>query len=81
MWYDYPAMKKVNVSTKLMGRFAGKWVVIDPVKEKIIAVGQTLEEIDPLITRPIGDSRPSGEVPTAFRVPRKDEGPFILIIR
>jgi len=59
-------MKKVNVSTKQMGQFAGKWVVIDPLKNKITAVGDELKDIDALTTRPITDKRPSGTVPTAF---------------
>lgn len=72
-------MKKLNVSTKKIGQFAGKWVVIDPTKEKIIAVADTLKEIGRLITRPVADKRPSGTVPAAFKVPRKDEGPYVLI--
>ena len=71
-------MKKVNVSTKNVRRFAGKWIVIDPLKDKIIAVGDTLREIDSLITRKEDDKRLSGTVPAAFKVPRKDEGPYIL---
>ena len=74
-------MKRVNVSTKNIGQFAGKWVVIDPLKEKIIAVGETLKEIDHLITRPVSDKKPSGTVPAAFKVPYKDEGPYVLIFR
>ena len=72
-------MKKVNISTKKIGQFAGKWVVIDPMKEIIIAVGETLKEISPLVTRSSSDQRPAGTVPAAFLVPRKDEGPYILI--
>ena len=71
-------MKKVNFSTKQMGKFAGKWVVIDPLKNKIIAVGDELKDIGNLVTRPISDKRPSGTVPAAFKVPYKDEGPYIL---
>lgn len=73
-------MKKVNVSTKKIGQFAGKWVVIDPVKDVIIAFGDTLKEIDSLVTRQANDKRPSGSVPAAFKVPYKDEGPYILVI-
>ena len=73
-------MKKVNVSTKNVRRFAGKWIVIDPLKDKIIAVGDTLGEIDSLITRKEDDKRLSGTVPAAFKVPRKDEGPYILVL-
>lgn len=71
-------MQKINVSTKMMGKFAGKWVVIDPLKDQIIAAGETLEAISPLVTRPLTDKRPSGTVPYSFLVPRKDEGPYIL---
>ena len=72
-------MRKVNVSTKQMGKFAGKWVVIDPVKQRVIAVGDELKDVDNLASRPISDKRPSGTVPAAFKVPYKDEGPYILI--
>lgn len=73
-------MKKVSISTKQMGKFAGKWVVIDPLKDKVIAVGDTLHEIAPLITRRATDKKSSGTVPAAFKVPRKDEGPYVLIL-
>jgi len=69
-------MKKISVSTKYMGRFAGKWVAIDPVKDTIITAADTLKEIEPFITRSANDSRPSGTTPAAFKVPYKDEGPF-----
>lgn len=71
-------MQKVNVSTKMMGKFAGKWVVIDPIKDQIIAAAETLKEIAPLVTRPLSDQRVPGTVPYSFLVPRKDEGPYIL---
>lgn len=75
-------MKKVNLSTKNIGRFAGKWVVIDPKKEKIIAVGNTLEEISALVTHTLGEKAPpAGEAPYSFLVPRKDEGPYVLWIK
>ena len=71
-------MQKVNVSTKEMSKFAGKWVVIDPVSDVIIAVADDLKELDSLITRSANDKRPSGTVPAAYKVPFKDEGPYIL---
>ena len=73
-------MKKVNVSVKEMGQFAGKWVVIDPVKNVIIAVGENLKDIDSFITRPADDPKISGTVPAALKVPYEDEGPYILIL-
>jgi len=74
-------MKKVNISTNEMGEFAGKWVVIDPKIDRIIAVGSTLKEISSLVTRPPTDKNPAGTVPFSFLVPRKDEGPYILWIK
>lgn len=73
-------MKKVNVSTNQLDKFAGKWVVIDPQKEKIIAVGETLKEIGGLVSGPITDKRRPGTAPFAHKVPRADEGPYILWI-
>lgn len=74
-------MKKVNVSTKNMGKFAGKWVAIDTTTDRIIAVGETLGEIEPLVTRSLKDKTPDEKIPAAFKVPRKDEGPYVLCIR
>lgn len=71
-------MKKVNVSTNQLDKFAGKWVVIDPQKEKVVAVGDTLSEIGKLVSRPAADKRLPGTVPFAHKVPRTDEGPYIL---
>lgn len=71
-------MKKLKVSVKEMDKFAGRWVVIDPVDNVIIAVADDLKELETLITRPVNDKRPSGTVPAAFKVPFKDEGPYVL---
>ena len=71
-------MKRVNVPTSQMEKFAGKWVAIDPIKNTIIAFADELKDIESLITRPASDLRASGTVPAAFKVPRKDEGPYIL---
>lgn len=73
-------MRKTNTPAKNIGQYAGKWIVIDPIKDKIIAVGETLKEIEPLITRPVSDKRPSGTVPAALKVPYKNEGPYVLLI-
>lgn len=64
-----------------MGQFAGKWVAIDTTKDKIIAVGETLKEIEPLVTRSVKDKTPDDKIPAAFKVPRKDEGPYVLCER
>ena len=74
-------MKKVNVSTKQIARFAGKWVVINPQENKIIAVGDDLKEIGHMVTHPVGDKQKVGESPYSFLVPRKDEGPYVLCQR
>lgn len=78
-------MKKVNVSVKQMGKFAGQWVVIDPVRNRIAAVGNTLGEIFPLVSYVGKESKekrlPVGKAPFSFLVPRKDEGPYVLWIK
>lgn len=75
-------MKRINVSTKKIGKFAGKWVVIDPKKNQIIAVGSTFRDIGPLVTHSIREKKlPVGKAPYSFLVPRKDEGPYILWIK
>ncbi|HLB60825.1 MAG TPA: DUF5678 domain-containing protein [Patescibacteria group bacterium] len=74
-------MKKVNVSVNRMGQFAGKWVAVDTAKNRIIAVGETLKEIAPLVTRSVKDKTVDEKIPAAFKVPRKDEGPYVLCVR
>lgn len=74
-------MKKVNLPTKKMDQFAGKWVAIDTVKDRIIAAGETLKEIAPLVTRSASDKTPDDSIPAAFKVPREDEGPYVLWTR
>lgn len=71
-------MKKVNVPTEKIGKFAGKWVAIDSQKDLIIAVGETLHEIAPFVTGKVGDKKKIKA--TAFKVPYKDEGPYVLVI-
>lgn len=71
-------MKRVSVSAKKMSAFAGKWVVIDPTKDRIIAVASNLKEIGPLVSRPPSDKHLAGTVPFSYLVPRKGEGPYIL---
>lgn len=71
-------MKKVNVSTKYMSRFAGKWVAVDTVHERIVAIGETLKDIASLVTRSVNDKTPDDRIPAAFKVPRQDECPYAL---
>lgn len=73
-------MKQVSVSIKQMRKFAGKWVVIDPKRKLVVAVGKNLDEVGPLVTRSADDMRPAGTVPFVHKVPRADEGPYILWI-
>lgn len=69
-------MNKVNISTKYMSKFAGKWVAIDPVKDVIVAAGETLKEISPYVS---GKTANKNKImAAAFKVPYKDEGPYIL---
>ena len=59
-----------------MDKFAGKWVAI--FNNRIIAVGDTLNEISPLVSKNINDKTPDEKLATAFKVPYKDEGPYVL---
>lgn len=61
-----------------MGKFEGKWVAIDPKNQKIIAVGNTLKDIDPLVSGKIQDEKKIKAY--SFKVPRKDEGPYVLVV-
>lgn len=72
-------MKQIHVSTQEMGKFAGRWVVIDPTREMIIAVGDSPEEISSLVVHGVDEKiLPVGTAPYSFLVPRKDEGPYVL---
>lgn len=71
-------MKRVNIPSSQVGKFAGSWVAIDTKKNRVIAVGETLEEIAPLVSAKKGEE---GKIKaSAFLVPRKDEGPYVLVI-
>jgi len=71
-------MKRVNISTKNMGQFAGKWVAIDTENDRIVASGNTLKDISSFVTGKTSDKHKI--LAAAFKVPRKDEGPYILIL-
>lgn len=71
-------MKKVNVSTNQMGKFEGKWVAIDSKHQRIVAVGDTLKDIGSLVGGKKGEEKKIKA--SAFLVPRKDEGPYVLAI-
>lgn len=74
-------MKKVNTSTKNIGRYAGKWVVIDPKSERIVAVGDSPREISSFVVHGVEEKiLPVGEARYSYLVPRKDEGPYVLWI-
>lgn len=73
-------MRKIDVPIEQIDKFSGYWIAIDPVKRRIIAAGKTLQEISPFVTRPVTDKKPTGTVPYSFLVPRKDEGPYILVL-
>ena len=73
-------MIKVNVPADKIGKFEGKWVVIDPKNEFVIAVGDTLHDIKSLVVHSMKDKKAlaNSNAPFAYLVPRKDEGPYIL---
>lgn len=66
-------VSKKTISKKVkLDRYAGKWVAF--VEEKIIAHNENLGEL----MREI-DSRGLRKKASVFLVPRKDEGPYVLI--
>lgn len=69
-------MRKVNISTDQISKFEGKWVAIDTVEDRVIAVGDTLQEIAPFVTGKTSEKKKI--MASAFLVPRKDEGPYVL---
>ena len=69
-------MKKINTSTKYIGHYAGKWVAIEKKTERIIAAADDLQDIAPLVS---GKRKDEHKITAyAFKVPRKDEGPYVL---
>ncbi len=59
-----------------MSRFAGKWVAVDYEKDRVVAVGETLKDIESFVSGDIHDKEK--RLAAAFKVPYKDEGPYIL---
>ncbi len=67
-------MKIVNVPAKYMARYEGKWVAIVPKTQTIIAVGDTLEDIAPLVSGHVKDK--DKVQASAFKVPTKEEAHY-----
>lgn len=65
-------LQKKRIS-KDLARYSGKWVAL--IDGKVIAWANTLEELDKKIKK----IKSEKEI-VYFLVPRKDEGPYILII-
>jgi len=65
-------VKKVNISVKKLPQFPGKWVAIKD--ERIIAVADKLKDLRELV----GGTRKYPPKASAFKVPYKGEGPYVL---
>jgi len=65
---------KSNKKVTPLDKYAGKWVAFDE-DEKIVAFGNTLEEVANKIEKMKLKKRA-----VYFLVPRKDEGPYILVL-
>lgn len=57
-------MRKINAPLSQLKKFAGKWVVIDPRAEKVIAVGDTIKDISALVVQLIPELLSPFFVPT-----------------
>ena len=64
---------KSNKKATSLDKYAGKWVAF--INEKIVAFGDTLEEVANKIEKMKLRKRA-----VYFLVPRKDEGPYILVL-
>lgn len=56
-----------------LAAYAGKWVAFS--KNRIVASGASLPEVMRKVPRPTSRVKP-----TVFLVPRRDEGPYVLVI-
>ena len=65
-------MKQAPLTPDL-ARYAGKWVAMS--RNHIVAVGASLPEV----MRKLPSRRPRPK-PSVFLVPRRDEGPYALLI-
>ena len=65
-----PLPKHINASHILLA--------IDPKKDRIIAVGETLKDISPLVSGKVGEEHKIKAY--SFKVPHKGEGPYILFV-
>lgn len=57
-----------------LAAYAGKWVALS--RNRVVAVGTSL----PDVMRKVPPRRPRPQ-PSVFLVPRRDEGPYVLVLR
>ena len=66
-------MSKQSKKTMNLAAYAGKWVALS--HNRVVAVASTLPEVIRKIP-----PRSSRLTPSVFLVPRRDEGPYVLVI-
>lgn len=76
-------MKKAKKTTKKqkeldLSKYAGKWVAI--LGNKVVAHSENINEVAKYTVKDINDPTPAEKIPALFKVPRPDEGPYVLII-
>lgn len=59
-----------------LSKYQGKWVAI--LGKRVLASGKTLKDIEKYVKRKASDKTPLSQLPAAFKVPRKGEGPYVL---
>lgn len=64
-------MKRADLS-----KYQGMWVAI--LGKRVLASGKTLKDIEKHVRRKASDKTPVSQLPAAFKVPRKSEGPYVL---
>ncbi|MBU1246111.1 MAG: hypothetical protein KKB27_03875 [Nanoarchaeota archaeon] len=65
--------KKINLS-----KYEGKWVAVQ--NNQVIASGDSIYDIEKYVVRNKEEKIMLEKLPAAFKVPRKDEGPYVLIL-
>lgn len=70
---DQSMEKKRVKTTDNLERYAGKWVALS--RNRIVAAGSSLSDVMHKLPR-----RTARVSPALFLVPRRDEGPYVLLL-
>ncbi|MBU1246894.1 succinyl-CoA synthetase subunit alpha [Patescibacteria group bacterium] len=69
-------MSKRNNKIINLSKYAGKWVALQ--NNQVIASGDSIYDIEKYVVRNKEEKIAIEKLPAAFKMPRKDECPYIL---